>query len=69
MQASIPSFIHSIKVSDLRQGDNSLRILSIRHLPACEDDDREATIDKDKETEEDIKWGHYVVSSRYTSFD
>jgi hypothetical protein len=62
MQASIPNFIHSVKVSDLRQGDNSMRVLSIRHLPPCEDDDRDEKQPEDNELEEDIKWGHYVVS-------
>jgi Ca2+-dependent lipid-binding protein len=62
MQASIPNFIHSVRVSDLRQGDNAMRILSIKHLPPSDDDEKADVQREDKEEDEDVTWGHYVVS-------
>ncbi len=36
MQASVPSFIHSVKVADIGQGKHALRILNMRYLPTEE---------------------------------
>lgn len=33
MQASVPGIIENVKVADISQGDNPLRILSLRALP------------------------------------
>ncbi|THH11592.1 hypothetical protein EW145_g532 [Phellinidium pouzarii] len=33
MQASVPKFVHSVRVADLGQGTNALRVTSIRSLP------------------------------------
>jgi hypothetical protein len=70
MQASIPSFIQSVKVSDLRQGDNAMRIISIRHLPDTPENLRENELKDGEsmagriESQDDLKWGHYVVRHR-----
>lgn len=33
MQASLPSFVDAVRISDIGQGTNHLRVLSIRGLP------------------------------------
>ncbi|KAI5121834.1 hypothetical protein M0805_003268 [Coniferiporia weirii] len=39
MQASVPKFVHSVRVADLGQGSNALRLTSIRSLPDADVDD------------------------------
>jgi len=71
MQASIPNFIHSVKVSDIGQGDNSIRVLSVRHLPPTDEDqevNEEHGIDREQTSQEELKWGHYVVFSQLIRF-
>ena len=49
MQASIPSFIHSVKVEDLAQGSTPLRITGLRILP----DDHVRSLVKGMQSEKD----------------
>ncbi|KAA1474408.1 hypothetical protein DENSPDRAFT_905439 [Dentipellis sp. KUC8613] len=39
MQGSVPSFVHSVRVSDLGLGSNPMRITSVRALPDVETED------------------------------
>ncbi len=47
MQASIPGFIHSVKVEDLNQGSTPIRITGLRILPDNRVDDLKAGMRKE----------------------
>ncbi|KAI0703039.1 hypothetical protein BC835DRAFT_1079650 [Cytidiella melzeri] len=55
MQASVPHFIHSVRISDIGLGSNAARITAIRSLPDTQS--REATNkkDQDNQDEEDVE--------------
>jgi hypothetical protein len=60
MQASIPSFIETVRISDLSQGNHPIRIISMRTLPesAMEDDRADRALGEDglpkDESDEDL---------------
>jgi Ca2+-dependent lipid-binding protein len=43
MQASLPGFIENVRVADISQGENPIRILSLRALPDSEVPDLKAS--------------------------
>jgi Ca2+-dependent lipid-binding protein len=43
MQASLPGFIGNVRVADISQGENPIRILSLRALPESEVSDLKAS--------------------------
>ncbi|TFY71782.1 hypothetical protein EVG20_g1232 [Dentipellis fragilis] len=45
MQGSVPSFVHSVRVSDLGLGSNPMRVTSIRALPDMDTEDVLETLD------------------------
>jgi hypothetical protein len=47
MQASIPSFIQTVRIKDLSQGNHPIRIISIRTLPEDERDRVQGDRDRD----------------------
>jgi Ca2+-dependent lipid-binding protein len=59
MQSSLPSFIYSVRVSDMSQGSNPFRITSIRSLPDANMDG--ALKDLSEDDQEHLK-GKHVVS-------
>ncbi|CDS01796.1 hypothetical protein, partial [Sporisorium scitamineum] len=60
MQASIPSFIHSVKVEDLAQGSTPLRITGLRILPDDQPDDQ-GELDHEYQVQDEVDQGeHYV---------
>lgn len=53
MQASVPGVIENVKVNDINQGSNPLRILSLRALPDSHVEDMKAEIRKEDEKNKD----------------
>lgn len=58
MQGSLPSFIYSVRVSDMSQGSNPFRITSIRSLPDADIDD--ALVDLPQEDRDRLQGKHIV---------
>jgi len=58
MQGSLPSFIYSVRVSDMSQGSNPFRITSIRSLPDA--DVNGALKDLPEEDKERLQGKHIV---------
>ncbi|PVF96053.1 hypothetical protein CPB86DRAFT_737459 [Serendipita vermifera] len=65
MQASVPTFIHSVRISDLGLGKNPIRVTSLRALPDA--DMQEVTQSLKEEDREQIQGEHvnYELSFAY----
>lgn len=70
MQASVPGVIENVKVNDISQGSNPIRILSLRALPDSHVQDLKEEIRKQqaktKDPQELVRF--LPVSSRYLHF-
>jgi hypothetical protein len=67
MQGSLPSFIYSVKVSDMSQGSNPFRITSIRSLPDA--DLTEALEGLPEEDKHRLQGKHIVRVHFWLNFD
>ncbi|KLO20621.1 hypothetical protein SCHPADRAFT_841783 [Schizopora paradoxa] len=64
MQASIPKFVHSVRIADLGQGSTPLRVTSIRSLPDSKLDD--ALAGADESVKEHLEREHVNVEVSFS---